>query len=80
VDLSNAPSKITQVNIHKSKLYTVLAVPTLVYGCKTWALNRRDKIKIETAEMRFLRNVAGYTRRDEISNLTIHKKLVIKYK
>jgi hypothetical protein len=25
--------------------------------------------------MRFLRNVAGYTRRDEISNLTIHTKL-----
>jgi hypothetical protein len=49
VDLSNAPSKIRQENMHKSKLYKVMAVPTLVYGCKTWALNRSDKRKIETA-------------------------------
>jgi hypothetical protein len=28
-------------------------------------------------EMRFLRHVAGYTRRDEISNLTIHSELQI---
>jgi hypothetical protein len=54
-----------------------MAVPTLLYGCETWALNRSDKKKIETAEIRFLRYVAGYTRRDEISNLTIRSELQI---
>jgi hypothetical protein len=40
-------------------------------------MNRSDKMKIETTEMRFLRHVAGYTRRDEISNLTIRSELQI---
>jgi hypothetical protein len=32
---------------------------------------------METADMRFSRHVAGYTGRDEISNLTIRSKLQI---
>jgi hypothetical protein len=52
-------------------------VPTLLCGCETWALNRSDKRKIKTADVRFLRHVAGYTRRDEISNLTIRSELQI---
>jgi hypothetical protein len=54
-----------------------MAVPTLLFSCENWALNRSDKRKTETAEMRFLRHVAGYTRRDEISNLTIRSELHI---
>jgi hypothetical protein len=54
-----------------------MAVPTLLHECETLALRRGDKRKIETAEMRFLRNVAGYTRRDEISNITIRRDLQI---
>jgi hypothetical protein len=53
-----------------------MAVPTLLYECETWVLNRSDKRKIETAEMRFLRLDAGYTRGDEISNLTIPSELL----
>jgi hypothetical protein len=70
--LTNNTRKYTQL-----KFYKVLAVPTLLRGCETWALNRRYKRKIETAEMRFFRHVAGYTRRDEISNLTIRSELQI---
>jgi hypothetical protein len=40
-------------------------------------LKRSDKRKIETAEMRFLRLVDGYTRRDEISNIIIRSELQI---
>jgi hypothetical protein len=54
-----------------------MAVPTLLYGCETWALNRGDKRKIETAEITFLRHTAGYTRRNEISNLTVRSELQI---
>jgi hypothetical protein len=36
-----------------------------------------DKRMLETAEMRFLRHVAGCIRRDEISNLTIRSELQI---
>jgi hypothetical protein len=54
-----------------------LAVPTLLYGRETWALNSSIKKKIETAEMRFLWNVAGYTRRGAICNRTIRSGLQI---
>ena len=32
-----------------------------MYGSENWSLNRSDKRKIEAAEMRFLRPMAGYT-------------------
>ena len=38
-----------------------MAVPVLMYGSENWSLNRSDKRKIEAAEMRFLRPMAGYT-------------------
>ena len=37
-----------------------MAVPVLMYGSENWFLNRSDKRKIEVAEMRFLRPMAGY--------------------
>ena len=43
------------------KVYKVMAVPVLMYGSENWSLNRSDKRKIEAAEMRFLRPMAGYT-------------------
>jgi len=69
-NLTNKTRKDTQF-----KFYKVMAVPVLLYGCETSAPNRSDKRKMETAEMRLLIHDAGYTRRDEISNLTIRSEL-----
>ena len=41
------------------KFYKVMAVPVLMYSSENWPLNRSDKRKIEAAEMRFLRPMAG---------------------
>ena len=41
------------------KFYRVIAVPILMYGSENWSLNRSDKRKIEAAELRFLRPMAG---------------------
>jgi hypothetical protein len=38
-----------------------MAVPMLTYASETWTINRSDKKKIESAEMKFLISVAGYT-------------------
>jgi hypothetical protein len=62
--LTNKTRKDTQ-----PKFYKVLAVPTLLRGCETWALNRRYKRKIEIAKMRFFRYVAGYTSELQIFNI-----------
>ena len=43
------------------KFYKVMAVPVLMHGSENWTLNRSDRRKIEAAEMRFLRPMAGYT-------------------
>ena len=47
------------------KFYKVMAVPVLMYGSENWSLNRSNKRKIEAAEMRFLRPMAGYTLLDK---------------
>ena len=38
-----------------------MAVPVLMYGSENWSQNQSDKRKIEAAEMRFSRPMAGYT-------------------
>ena len=38
-----------------------MVVPVLMQGSENWSQNRSDKRKIESAEMRFLRPLAGYT-------------------
>jgi len=42
-----------------------MTVPVLIYGSENSSLNRSDKRKIEAAEMRFLRPIAGYTLLDK---------------
>jgi hypothetical protein len=70
--LINKTRKDTQL-----KFYKVMAVPVLLYGCENWALNRVDRRKIESTEMKFLRRVAGYTLRDEVRYATKREELQI---
>ena len=59
------------------KFYKVVARPTLLYGSETWVTTTRDMTRLEAAEMRFLRNVKGYTRLDKIRSDVIRKELKI---
>ena len=54
-----------------------MAVPVLMYGSENWSLNRSDKRKIEAAEMRFLRPMAGYTLWDKKRSSDIREQLGI---
>jgi hypothetical protein len=45
-----------------------MAVLTLTHASKIWTLTKKQEAKIETAEMKFLRSVASYTRKDQIGN------------
>jgi hypothetical protein len=55
----NKTRKDTQI-----KLYKTIAVPThtRTYGSEIWTIRKKQEAKIKTAEMKFLRTVAGYTR------------------
>ena len=60
------------------KFYKVMSLPVLLYGSETWVLNKRDRMKIQSAEMKFLRNVAGYKRTDRKRNVEIRQELQVK--
>jgi hypothetical protein len=59
-------SKQTKIAVYKSTY-----VPTLTYGCETWNMNQRQKSRIQSMEMRFLRKIEGKTLRDRVRNTTI---------
>lgn len=61
----------------KLKFYKTVAVPTLIYGSETWPLTKQEERKIEAAEMRFLRRVAGVTLRDQKRSEDIRNELNI---
>jgi hypothetical protein len=42
-----------------------MAVPILTYASENWTINRSEKNKQKSAEMKFLRSVAGYTLLDQ---------------
>jgi hypothetical protein len=53
--------------LHRLNFYKVIATP----------LNRSERRKIETAEMRFLRRVSGYTITDQVRSRAIRNALQI---
>ena len=59
------------------KFYKTTAVLMLTYACENWTLNRSNRRRIETAEMKFLRSVAGYTLYDKEHNEDIRTELKI---
>ena len=55
------------------KIYNALVLPTFLYGSENWtALQRR---RIEAAEMKLLRPLAGYTLYDHKTNDHIRREL-----
>jgi hypothetical protein len=52
VDISSILT--SNINITTLKIYKFMAVPTLMYGSKCWAMNKADRRAVEAAEMIFL--------------------------
>jgi hypothetical protein len=48
------------------KLYNTLVLPTFLYGSENWALTASQRRRIEAAEMKLLRPLAGYALYDSI--------------
>jgi hypothetical protein len=43
------------------KLYNILVLPPFLYGSENWTLTASQRRRIEVAEMKLLRPLAGYT-------------------
>jgi hypothetical protein len=48
------------------KLYKAMAVSTLTYGSEIWTTTKKKGTEIETAEIKFLRSVAGHTKKGQL--------------
>ena len=48
-----------------------------MYGAETWSTNKRDRSRIQAAEMRTLRTIVGKTRRDRIRNVKIREDIKV---
>jgi hypothetical protein len=43
-----------------TQIYNILAIPTLSYGSEIWTLKQRGIRRLKTAEIKFMRCIAGY--------------------
>ena len=56
-------------------VYNAVVVSNLVYGCEAWVLKERDKGRLQAAEMKVLRRVAGITKLDCVRNEDMRESL-----
>jgi len=59
------------------KLYNTLVLPTFLYGSENWTLTDLQIRRIEEAEMKLLRPLAGYTLYDHKTSDYIRRELRI---
>jgi hypothetical protein len=57
------------------KLYNTLVLPTFLYGSENWTLTASQRRRIEAAEMKLLRPLAGHTVNDHKTNDSICREL-----
>ena len=60
---SNSVSRRTKV-----RLYKTLGKPVLMYGCKTWKMNKSDENKIDVFQSRCLRRIFKMCWQERITN------------
>jgi hypothetical protein len=57
------------------KIYNTLVLPTFLYGSENWTLTALQRRRIEAAEMKLLRTLAGYTLYDHKTNDSVRCEL-----
>lgn len=57
------------------KSYKSMAVPISMYGNENWDFTKQDKLRLQAAEIRFLR-AKSCTRSDRISNEDIRNRRI----
>jgi hypothetical protein len=59
------------------KVYNTLILSTFLYGSENWTLTASQRRRIEAAEMKLLRPLAGYTLYDHKANGSTRRELQI---
>jgi len=50
----------------KIKIYRIIILPVVLYGCETWSLTSREERRLRVFENRVLRRIFG-SKRDEVT-------------
>jgi hypothetical protein len=58
----------------KLRIHSITAKAALKFGSEVWVLKKRDRQRLETAKMKFLRHLLGITKLDKEKNTNIRKK------
>ena len=56
------------------RFHNIISKPVLLYGREYWTLRQRDKSRINSLQIRFLRSLSGVTLKDRIKSEEIRKK------
>jgi hypothetical protein len=76
VGVVNQVFKPSLVQKHtRIRVYKILARSVLTSGSEAWMISKREESRITAAEMKFLRQTAGYTHMDHRRNTDIMKEL-----
>ena len=59
----------------KLKVVNATVMPTLMYGCETWSLSKRQQSKVQATQMNVLRRIEGVSRLDRVRNVDVREKL-----
>ena len=54
------------IQMLKIKIYRTIILPLALYGCETWSLTLREKLRLRVFESRVLRRIFG-SKRDEVT-------------
>ena len=58
----------------KLRIHTITAKAALKFGSEVWGLKKRDKQRLEAAQMKFLRHLLRITKLDKEKNTSIREK------
>ena len=54
------------IQILEIKIYRIIILPSVLYGCETWSLTLREKRRLRVFENRVLKIIFG-SKRDEVT-------------
>ena len=58
----------------KKKIFNQCVLPTLTYGCETWAFTKKLLLKIRTCQRAMERTILGLKLKDKVAHIKIREK------